>query len=363
MKAFFLRWKKRHIWLAVMLALLGVYFLIRTNRPLMNVLTERVTGPVKDAIGAVCYLLPIPVYEVGYIALALWAVYYLIATAVKLCRGEKGKRWQEVYGRALLLLCVALTIVDWSCFAWGINYYADGFQEKSGIYARKMSVDELYDLTELFTEKLNAAAGAVPRDENGIFAVSRDEIFADSTAVYDEISKEFPFLARTDKAPKAMMVSKVLSAMGFTGVYSGFTGESLVNVDCPAAYLPNTIAHELAHQRGFASEQECNFIGILASTGCGNSTYAYSGYLVGYTHLSNALYRADTERWRELRAQLDERALADMRYNSAYWDQWESPIDTVSQKVYDTVLKSNGQSDGVNSYGMVVDMLAAYYLD
>ena len=42
---------------------------------------------------------------------------------------------------------------------------------------------------------------------------------------------------------------------------------------------------------------------------------------MGYTHLSNALYRADLERWSELRARLDERALADMRYNSAYWDQ------------------------------------------
>ena len=90
MKAFFLRWKKRHIWLAATLALLGVYFLIRTNRPLINLLTEWVTGPVKDAIGAVCYLVSVPVYEIGYIALALWAVYYLTVTVVKLFRGKKG---------------------------------------------------------------------------------------------------------------------------------------------------------------------------------------------------------------------------------------------------------------------------------
>ena len=77
--------------------------------------------------------------------------------------------------------------------------------------------------------------------------------------------------------------------------------------------------------------------------------------------MSNALYRADYEAWQELRSQLDAGVLADIQNNSAYWAQWESPIDTVSQAVYDTMLKSYGQSDGIQSYGTVVDLLVAYY--
>jgi len=362
-KAFFLRWKKLHIWLLSLLAVLGIFLGVRTSRPLVNFLVERVTGPIKNAVGAVCYLVPFPIYEAAYLALAVGAVWYLAATAVKVRRSGKRNRLRTAYGRLLALLCVVLTILDWFCFAWGINYYADGFQEKSGLYAREMTVEELCALTAYFTGELNAAAENVPRDENGLFAVSRDEIFAYSTKVYEEISKEFPFLTRKDRAPKRMMFSKLLSAMGFTGVYAGFTGESLVNVDSPAAYLPATITHELAHQRGIASEQECNFIAVVASTKSGEGAYVYSGYLMGYTHLSNALYRADPELWKELRATLSDKALADIRNNSAYWQQWESPIDTVSQKAYDTVLKGYGQSDGVKSYGTVVDLLAAYYLD
>ena len=56
-------------------------------------------------------------------------------------------------------------------------------------------------------------------------------------------------------------------------------------------------------------------------------------------------------------------ALPTVWWNSAYWAQWESPIDTVSQAVYDTMLKSYGQSDGIQSYGTVVDLLVAYYRD
>ena len=216
-------------------------------------------------------------------------------------------------------------------------------------------------MADYFTQQVNAAAQAVPRDGDGLFAATRDEIFAASTGIYENSYEEFPFLHQEDREPKRMLFSKALSAMGFTGYYAGFTGESVLNVDSPACMLPVTIAHELAHQRGIASEQECNFIAIAVSTASGNPLYVYSGYLSGYVHLSNALYRADRERWRALRSELAPEVLLDLQYNSAYWDQWESPVDDVSQAVYDALLKSYGQADGVQSYGTVVDLLVAYY--
>ena len=360
MKYFLARYKKLHIWLLVLLFLLALFLIFRTNRDLMNWLVTEVTQPMKDAVASVCYLVPFPVIEILYILAGIWVIIHIVVSAVKI-RRSKGHRRSAAYRRVLVLLCVVLTVADWFCLVWGINYYADGFQEKSGLYAQEVEVSELYRVTAYFTEQLNAASRTVPRDENGVFAVSREEIFANSTSIYDNICQEFPFLERQDRVPKQMIFSRVLSAMGFTGFYAGFTGESVLNVGSPAAYLPCTIAHELAHQRGIASEQECNFIAILASTQSGDPIYAYSGYLTGYVHLSNALYRADYDLWASLRSQLDPGALADIQYNSAYWSQWESPIDTVSQAVYDTMLKSYGQSDGIQSYGTVVDLLVAYY--
>ena len=360
MKAFLVRYKKLHIWLAVLLVLLGLFLLLRNDRELMNFLTTQVTAPLKDAVASVCYLVPFPVIEVLYILAGGWAVVHIVVSAVKV-RRARGRRRSAAYRAFLILLCAALTIADWFCLVWGINYYADGFQEKSGLYAQDVELSELYRVAAYFTEALNAASQAVPRDENGVFAVPREEIFARSTDIYENICRELPFLEKADRAPKPMLFSKLLSAMGFTGFYAGFTGESVLNVDSPAAYLPCTIAHELAHQRGIASEQECNFIAILASTQSGDPVYEYSGYLTGYVHLSNALYRSDYDLWASLRSQLDAGALADIQYNSAYWEQWESPIDTVSNAIYDTMLKSYGQADGIQSYGTVVDLLVAYY--
>ena len=360
MTPFFRRHRPLLLWLTAAGLLLALFLLTRDHQPLMTFLVDHVTQPAKNAIGAVCYLVPIPLAELLYIAAGLWVMVHIIRSAI-LIRRAKGRRWDTACRRLLILLCAALTALDWFCLAWGINYYADGFQDKSGIRAQQVSTEELYRVVAYFTEQVNLASRQVPRDENGLFAVSRDEIFSHSTEIYPCIYEEFPFLSRQDRTPKRMLFSQLLSAMGFTGYYAPFTGESVLNVDSPEAYLPSTIVHELAHQRGFASEQECNFISIVVSTRCGLPAYVYSGYLIGYVHLSNALYRADRALWETLRGQLDEEVLLDIRNNSLYWQKWESPVDTVSQKAYDTLLKGYGQTAGVPNYGTVVDLLVAYY--
>ena len=117
----------------------------------------------------------------------------------------------------------------------------------------------------------------------------------------------------------------------------------------------------MAHQRGIASEQECNFIAIAASTTAQSPAYRYSGWLMGFTYLSNALYRADPEAWQAVRVLLPDTVVADLRDNSAYWAEFEGPVNDAAQKVYDSFLKSSGESRGTQSYGTVVDMLMAYY--
>ena len=164
-----------------------------------------------------------------------------------------------------------------------------------------------------------------------------------------------------DRVPKGVRFSTALSAMDFTGFYFPFTGEANLNIDSPACYLPSTIAHEMAHQRGIASEQECNFIAIAASTTADSAAYRYSGWLMGFTYLSNALYRADPEAWQAVRVLLPDTVVADLRDNSAYWAAFEGPVNDAAQKVYDSFLKSSGDPRGTQSYGTVVDMLMAYY--
>ncbi len=347
-----------HIWLGVLAVLFGLYALSINSAAAANAVTAA-TQRMKEGCAHLWYLFPFSVVEWLYVAFILLAVFWLGAVIHR--TRKSGDKLHCAYGGLMSLACLCLSVWCFYCFFWGVNYYADGFQEKSGIYAEGATVDELERVAKRFALELAGCAGDVARDENGVFAVARDDIFAYSPHVYDALSEEFPFLTNEDRVPKRMVFSRLFSAMNFTGFYTPFTGESNLNVDSPACLLPANITHELAHQRGIASEQECNFLAIAAATSCDNAAYRYSGYLMGYIHLSNALYRADRERWEGVYALLPETVIADLRYHSAYWDQFEGPTATVSKKIYDTALKGYGQTDGIQSYGTVVDLLVAYY--
>lgn len=358
MGEFLKRHKAVHIWALALLAIFGAYWYGISGTDAANRVSA-ITQMYKDGMGRICCLCPFSVAECLYIAYIIGILAYLAVFFHRLrTRPHKG---DTAYGGLLGLACLGLTAYGLYCLLWGVNYYADGFQEKSGIYAQPVAVEDLTRVAEYFVQELEELSGQVERDENSVFAVPRNDIFAASTGIYANACQEFPFLFREDKIPKSAMLSRLYSAMNFTGFYSPYTGEANLNVDFPACLLPSTIAHELAHQRGFASEQECNFIAILVSTRCSDPVYRYSGYLMGYIHLANALYRVSPERWSQLYDTLPEEVKADLRDHSAYWDQFDGLTATVSQKIYDASLKSYGESSGVQSYGMVVDLLVAYY--
>lgn len=359
MGAFLRRHRAVHIWLVGLLALFGVYWYGISSREAADAVSA-VTQRVKDGYARLWYLFPFSVVEWFYVAFIVGIVVWL-AVLLHRVRTWRGRRLEAAYGCATGILCLSLTAYGLYCVGWGVNYYASGFQEKSGVYARPVTVEELERVTLYFTEKLEETSPQVPRDERGIFAASREDIFSDSTTVYRNLSQEFPFLAREDRVPKKMFFSRLFSAMNFTGFYSPYTGESNLNIDSPACLLPANIAHELAHQRGIASEQECNFLAIAAATSSENVVYQYSGYLMGYIQLSNALYRADRDRWAAVRELLPAGAAADLADHSAYWAQFDGLTARVSTKIYDSSLKSYGQTDGIQSYGTVVDLLVAYF--
>ena len=179
--------------------------------------------------------------------------------------------------------------------------------------------------------------------------------------VYDGIVAEYLFLAGPHRSPKPAFYSKLMSAAGFTGYLCPLFGESTLNVDCPAVFLPATIAHEFSHQRGVAAEQEANFVAIRASTTCGDAAYEYSGWLMGYLYLSNAWYSADPQAASENYRTLCDAARTDLADNNAYWAKWEGPVKEAGSTVYTGFLRGYGQTLGMKSYGACVDLLVEYY--
>ncbi len=59
---------------------------------------------------------------------------------------------------------------------------------------------------------------------------------------------------------------------------------------------------------------------------------------------------------------LPQQAVEDFRVRSEYWDQFEGEVKAVATSVNDAYLKTMGAPSGVKSYGQVVDLILADFV-
>lgn len=349
----------RHVVLLVSLAWLAAYFLLRGNKAVMNALCRTLVRPWHAFAGKLFSAAPFSVTEWVILCLVTLGIVLLILLVVRLIR----RRWSKAYRTGMTVLSVSAALFALFCLWWGVLYYSDSFTEQSGLERRDISVQELETVTKYFAAQANALGEYVERGEDGVFTADKDAIFRRSADIYDGAEQIFPCLAAPAVRAKPVVLSRLLSYIHYTGFFFPYTAEANLNTDSPACLLPSTIAHELAHLRGVAREDEANFCAVVACMESGDDEYRYSGALLAYIYLGNALYSADYDAWHEVYSSLSEAVRADLTANNAYWKQFETTAADVSEKVYESFLQTYGDDRGMQSYGACVDLLTVYYLN
>ena len=358
-KSFFRICPLRHILILISAAVILLHLLLRSEKLQMIWISNHVIRPVHRFLAVLTSSIPFSLAELLIALLVILSVFYLVFQIVALIRRpEKGKR---IYRTLVSFVTAGLMIYAGFCLLWGTFYYGDDFMTVSGLKKEKISVEQLEAVTEHFALLADEWAEKVDRDEKDVYTADFQEILSESDRVYEEIVKEFPCLDGPDVRAKGILCSRIMSYVDFTGFFFPFTAEANVNTDTPAAYFASTVAHELAHQRGVAKEQEANFVAVLASMAYGDPDYIYSSCLLAYTHLGNALYDADRAKWESVYDKLSSNVLRDLAANREYWQRFETPVQKASNTVYESFLYSYDQDLGLKSYGACVDLLVNYY--
>ncbi len=328
---------------------------LRGNYSLMRLLSERLVRPTLRRLGLWSAHAPFSVAEMLIALFALGLLAYIVFWLSRLLRGAAV--WPLLYRLALTLLCAAFSVYAGFCLLWGVYYYGDDFVTRSGLRMESVSAAQLARVTERFAALANEYAPLVERDADGVCATNRAAVLARSRTLYSAAEERFPCLAGAALPAKGLVCSRLMSYTDFTGFFFPFTGEANVNTDFPPSLFAATVAHELAHQRGVAKEQEANFVAVLACLESGDADFIYSAALLAYTHLGNALYSADHAAWERISQSLCAEVLRDFAANRAYWAQFQTPVQTVSNTVYEGFLQSYDQTLGLRSYGACVDLL------
>lgn len=246
---------------------------------------------------------------------------------------------------------------------WGFNYNRYSFDKISGLKVEKSSKEELYSLCDKLISRANGLRGMVDEDSRGVMTIKGGykSVFSRAYLGYKNASGIYQELGGSYGPPKPVLLSEMLCYTGITGIYMPYTGEANVNIKITDFMLPATATHEMAHQRGFAREDEANYIGYLTCSLHPDKDFQYSGVMLAVIYSMDALYNADPTAYKTLSAKYSPAVLRDLRNEADFWDKYKGKVEKISSSINDSYLKSNGQKDGVESYGRMVDLLIAEY--
>lgn len=179
----------------------------------------------------------------------------------------------------------------------------------------------------------------------------------------NKLADKYDFLQKYGFPAKPIALSYPMTYTHISGVYTFFSGESNVNINYPEYIVVNAIAHEYAHQRGIASENEANFIAFLICLESDVPYIRYAGLANMLYTLSANYYLTDPENCMEIMAELDDAIKREYRLYSDFFEKYsQSPAAGLSDKINDGYLKLNGEALGTSSYNDITKLITAYYI-
>lgn len=242
---------------------------------------------------------------------------------------------------------------------WGLNYHRLKIPEIAKLNTTNISREELIALNDTLISRSNAQRSQILTEDE--LPITREEILQKASIGFMEAEGHYDFIGYDVFSVKSVWVPKIMSSFTIGGIYFMFTGEANVNMDPPNFLVPAVTCHEMAHQSGFASEDEANFVGFLATQFNPDINFQYSGNLMMLRYSMRSLYRLDSVAYNDLANKLTFEVKEDLRKNREYWRSFYNPIDPLTDALYDQFLKANDQKEGIKSYSLVTSLLVGEY--
>lgn len=266
----------------------------------------------------------------------------------------------------MLISMVAVLALFFTSFSllFASGYRGTTLDKKLGLKRTAVSSADLDTTARVLLGELEKIVGEVKYAPSGssLMTYSFFEMNDKLQDAYGKAAKKYDFLPGFKSTVKPIILSEPMTYTHISGIYTFFTGESNVNTNFPDYTIPYTAAHELAHQRGIAREDEANFVAFLVCIESDDVYIRYSGYMNLFEYVLSALYSADSKAYYSLINEVDNSLIGEIAAYNEFFDKYrDNVVADVSGSMNDNYLQSQGQSAGSRSYGMVVDLAVAYY--
>jgi hypothetical protein len=330
------------------------------------------TGPgpaLARALGTLSSGVPFPVAGVLLVGVPLVAV-LLVALELRRARA-RGRAWPwGLLAGAFRLGGVAGVLVLLFYVVWGFNYARPPLEERLGWTGS--SPPEAAELHALASEAVIAANGAYRalhgRDDAGIPtspvpAAAREAALEVGWSAVAAALDGGGVPGWPGARVKTLGIPRILETLGIYGFYFPFTGEPIINGGLPGVVEATSAAHEQAHQRGVAPEDEASFLAFIVTTRSSHPGVRYAGWFYAQRRLLADLRGVDPQGARELAASRLPGVERDLRDLAEYLRRLQGPVNAVADRVNDAYLRSNRVEGGIRSYGMATRLLVGWARD
>lgn len=298
--------------------------------------------------------IPFSVGDIIYALLLLTIIRYLIL------KRNKIKQQPKSFIRNIFV--VLSTAYFTFHLLWGLNYYRIPLRETLSLEETNSS-EALDAFVEKLIAKTNETQMLITADSTQIVIVpySKKQILEKTIKGYQELDSQFSIFQYQRPSLKKSLFSTGLSYMGYGGYLNPFTNEAQVNALLPNFRFPVVAGHEVGHQLGYSAENETNFIGYLVTASNSDIYFKYSAYSYALAYCLADIRKRDEPSFERLLRTINAGVKKNYAEISDFWLTYENPTEPVFKSIFDTFLKANNQSKGIDSYNAVVSLLINYH--
>ena len=339
--------KRRYLLYIVFIA---IWFIFRSYPQCTEIVYSCGIYPyIAKALHLLLGWIPFSVGDVLYTLLIEYAIVFLI------------KNIKNIWKRPLWFLDKVVffifSVVFCFFFLWGFNYFRIPLEKSLGIDTR-YTEEELFQATEILIHEANKLHEQLtPNDTIKVsFSLSKQQIYTTAWQSFPLGIENITDFS-TKESVKTSIYSTFLTYMGYSGYINPFTNESQINGRMIGYSLPITACHEIAHQMGYAAEQEANYLGYLAAAQSDNLLFKYSASLFALRYLLNETHKTNEDKYKTFVPKIRKGILKNYKEVRDFWLQHENIAEPIFKASYDAFLKANNQAKGIQSYNFVVGLL------
>jgi hypothetical protein len=257
---------------------------------------------------------------------------------------------------------------------WGFNYLQPDLSSRFHLKLQnpknvEVAISEMNALTYELIDELNQAKKTLIHNKG--IEPNFDQTVADVQRAYNKLANGYPQFKIQHQSIKKAIFPNLGDYIGYLAFYQPITGEAIIRSDLPILTQPYTIAHEMAHQLGYASETEANFIAFVVASESNDPYLKYSMLLQMFSYAQDAqllllagnkgfdAWKTQIEKNRSL---LSPAVLRDRANIKAFFAARAGKQIQASSQLYDQFLKWNQQAAGLTSYADVLKWVRAYRL-